>query len=171
MKNSKGFALIELISVIVLIGIIGTFAGFFLYTGINGYLNAKNNAEAALNAQMVLDRLTLELRDLNYFTASPDTVAPNLSLSYKSETLSGTRMINYNSASDTIFINIDGTDYKLLENVPTFSILVTPMDLDNDGSANDVGTIELGFSVGTVGGMTGKEFKTKIFPRHLVKDK
>lgn len=171
MKHAKGLILIELISVIVLVGIIASFTGFFLYTGINGYVNAKTNAEGSLNAQMALDRITLELRDLNYFTSAPDTTAPDLSISYKSETLSGTRMIKYDTSNETIFINIAGTDYKLLDDVSSFSLAVTPMDLDNDGSADDVAAIELGFKLGIGNDNIGKEFKTRIFPRHMVKNK
>jgi hypothetical protein len=171
MKHAKGLILIELISVIVLVGIIASFTGFFLYTGINGYMNAKTNAEGSLNAQMALDRITLELRDLNYFTSAPDTTAPDLSISYKSETLSGTRMIKYDTSNETIFINIAGTDYKLLDDVTSFSLAVTPMDLDNDGSADDVAAIELGFKLGIGNENIGKEFKTRIFPRHMVKNK
>jgi type II secretory pathway pseudopilin PulG len=171
MKLSRGFILIELISVIVLIGIIASFTGFFLYTGINGYMSAKTNAEGSLNAQMALDRISLELKDLNYFTSPPDTTSPDLSIAYKSETLTGTRMIKYNSAADTIFININGTDYKLLENVTPCEFIVTPMDLDNDPSEEEVASIELRFKLGIGSNYIGKEFKAKIFPRHMVKNK
>ena len=51
--------LIELVAVIVLIGIIGSFTGFFLYTGISGYVKNKNNTEGALSAQIALDRISL----------------------------------------------------------------------------------------------------------------
>ncbi len=171
MKHAKGLILVELISVIVLVGIIASFTGFFLYTGLNGYMNAKRNAEGSLNAQMALDRITLELRDLNYFTSTPDTIAPDLSISYKSETLAGTRMIKYNTSNETLLINIGGADYKLLENVPSFSLTVTPSDLDNDGSPDEVAAIELGFQLGVGADNIGTEFKTRIFPRHMVKNK
>lgn len=168
MKKQRGLILVELIAVIVLMGIIGSFTGFFLYTGINGYMMTKNTTEGALNAQMALDRITLELRDLNYFTSTPDTTAPDLSLSYKSQALTtGTRILKYDSGTNTIAINIANQDYTLLENVSSFSLAVTPKDLDNDGSVDDVATIEVGFNVNDI----GKEFKTKIFPRHMVKNK
>ena len=70
MKNQQGFALIELMAVIVLVGIIASFSTFFLYTGFNGYLNTKNATEGALNAQMALDRIALELREYQrYYSA------------------------------------------------------------------------------------------------------
>ena len=162
MKNHRGLVLIELITVIVLIGIIGTFTTFFLYTGLSGYLKAKNTLEGALDAQMALDRISLELRDLNYFTS----FTQDSSLSFTSEVLSGTRKLSYNL--NTIWISIGSNDFKLLENVDSDSFILskTPQDLNNDGSL-EVAFFEVGFKVNEI----GKEFKTKIFPRHMVKNK
>jgi hypothetical protein len=166
-EQPKGLILIELITVIVLIGIIGSFTTFFLYSGINGYLHTKNTSAGALNAQMALDRITLELRNLNYFTSSPVT-SGNASLSYQSEVaaLGGDRILKYDSTQETIAINIDGTPYLLLENVTEFSLTVTPEDLNQDG-VEDVASIGVGFHLQGI----GTEFKTNIFPRHMVKNK
>ena len=57
---SGGFILVELIVSIVLIGIIGIFTSMFIYTGIKGYLMAKQTNEGAIKAQMALDRINLE---------------------------------------------------------------------------------------------------------------
>ncbi len=161
MKNHRGLVLIELIAVIVLIGIIGTFTTFFLYTGLSGYLKAKKTLSGTLDAQMALDRISHELRNLDYFAAP---LNPNTSLSYTSEVLTGTRALKYNS--NTIWIGIGATDYKLLENVNEFTLSATAQDLNADG-VDDVAFIEVGFKVNEI----GKEFKTKIFPRHMVKNK
>ena len=72
-----GFALIELIAVIVLVGIIASFSAFFLYTGFQGYLNTKKATEGALNAQMALDRIALELRDIGNIIPTPTSTAIN----------------------------------------------------------------------------------------------
>ena len=161
MRNHRGFILIELIAAIVLTGIIASFTTFFLYTGFKGYLNSKNTNEGALSAQMALDRITLELRDIDYFTSAP---VANTSLSYKSEALTGTRVLNYDSVNDEIEININNTPYKLLENVSSFILSVDCRDLDNGGSPNEVAYIDVGFNLDEI----GKEFRTKIFPRNMV---
>lgn len=161
MKNQRGLILIELIAVLVLIGIIGTFTTYFLYTGVSGYLKTKNASEGALGAQMALDRISHEFRNLDYFTAP---LVSNTSLSYTSEILSGTRALIYNS--NTIWIRIGASDYELLENVNEFTLSATAQDLNADGVA-DVAFIEVGFKVNEI----PKEFKTKIFPRHMVKNK
>lgn len=165
MKNQNGFILIEIITVIVLIGIIGVFTTFFLYTGIKGYMNTKARSEGALDAQMALDRISLELRNLNYLTSAPVKTG-NASLSYKSEVSNGTRILKYNVIDKTIVINIQGVNYLLLQDVTSFNLSVTAEDLNQDGT-DDVAAIGVGFHIDEI----GKEFKTKIFPRYMVKNK
>ena len=166
MKNQQGFALIELIAVIVLVGIIASFSTFFLYTGFSGYLNTKNATEGALNAQIALDRISLELRNISELTSTPSST----SLSYKSEDLTGIRTLKYEN--QTVFIRVNTTDYTLLENIPSFSISKPPpQDLDSDGSEDDVPYIEVEFKVRVIENGIGRSFRTRILPRHMVEDK
>ena len=158
MKNQQGFALIELIAVIVLVGIIASFSTFFLYTGFSGYLNTKNATEGALNAQMALDRISLELRNISELTSTPSST----SLSYKSEELTGIRTLKYEN--QTVFIRVNTTDYTLLKSIP-------PQDLDSDGSEDDVPYIEVEFKVRVIENGIGRSFRTRILPRHMVEDK
>ena len=166
MNKQQGFALIELIAVIVLVGIIATFTTFFLYTGFNGYLNAKNATEGALNGQMALDRISHELRNISELTSPPSSA----SLSYKSEELTGTRTLKYENQK--VFIRVNTTDYTLLDNISTFSICkLLPQDLDHDGSNDDVPYIEVKFRVGLNENEIKRWFRTRILPRHMVEDK
>ena len=163
MKRQKGLILVELIAVIVLIGVIATFTTFFLYTGIKGYEDTKNRTEGALSAQMALDRISQELRDLNYFSS----FTPDSSLTFTSEVLSGTRKLSY--SSDTIWISIGSNNYRLLEKVDSgsFELKKTAQDLNNDGTADEVAFFKVGFRVHEI----SRDFKTRIFPRYMVKDK
>ena len=101
MKNAKGLILVELIMTIVLIGIIATFTGFFIYSGINGYLRAQYITNGSLDAQRALDRISLELRDITDIIPTPNAT----SITYKSSTLTGTRTLKYDGNTDTIFTN------------------------------------------------------------------
>lgn len=161
-QQTQGLILIELIAVIVLVGIISSFTTFFLYSGIKGYLRTKNTNEGALNAQMALDRISLELKQLNYFTS----FTPDSSLTFNSAVVSGTRKLSYDA--NTIWLSIGADDYKLLEHVEpgSFRLAKTARDLNGGGSA-EVAYIEVGFKVNEI----GREFSTKIFPRHMVEDK
>ncbi len=159
MNNQRGFTLIELISVIVLVGIIATFTGFFLNTGFTGYLKTKTRSEGALNAQLALDRISLELRSISEITPTPSST----SVTYKSETLPGTRTLKY--VGEKIIINVDPDDYALLENVSSFNLSYTYLNLDHDTAPEDeVAHIDVEFNLSGI----GKEFKAKIFPRNMV---
>ena len=165
MNKQEGFALIELIAVIVLVGIIATFSAFFLRTGFNAYLNTKNTAEGALNAQMALDRISMELRNIRELTGTPSST----SLSYKSEDPTETRTLKYEN--QRVFIRVDTTDHLLLDNIPAFTISKSSGDLDGDDSNDDVSYIEVAFRVGLNENEIQRWFRTRIFPRNMVEDK
>jgi type II secretory pathway pseudopilin PulG len=160
MKNAKGLILIELIMTIVLIGIIATFIGFFIYSGINGYLRAKYVTNGSLDAQRALDRISLELRDITDITGTPSSST----VTYKSAVLTGTRTLKY--VGDTIFINTTPNDYELLEDVSSFNLSYTYLNMDDDtASVDEVADIEVTFRLEDI----GIKFRTNIFPRNLVK--
>ena len=168
--QSAGFTLIELTLTIVLIGIIGVFTSLFVYTGISGYETTRQASEGALQAQIAMDRISLELRSMNSLTSTPDTTAPDLSLSYKSAVLSGTRELKYDTTQEAILISVDNGSnyYKLLENVSSCALILTYLNLDHDtGPVDEVEHINLNFKLDGI----GKEFRTRIFPRHLVEEK
>jgi len=160
MKQEKGLILIELIMTIVLIGIIATFTGFFIYSGINGYLRAKYITNGSMDAQRALDRISLELRDITDITPTPTATT----VTYKSATLTGTRTLKL--VGDTIVINVDPNDYILLENVSSFNLSYAYLNLDDDPApVDEVANIDVAFNLKDI----GTDFKTKIFPRNLVK--
>jgi len=161
MNKPQGFALIELIAVIVLVGIIASFSTFFLYTGFNGYVNSKNATEGALNAQMALDRISQELRNIS----DAISYVEDVSVSYISEDPTETRTLKYESNSKTIQINVNNSDFNLLEDVPStsFKLFVDCQNLDGNGAPLEIALIDVRFQVGEI----GKEFKTRIFPRNM----
>lgn len=168
--QSAGFSLIELILTIVLIGIIGTFTSLFVYSGIRGYLTTRQNSEGALQAQIALDRISLELRNITSLTGTPDTTPPDYSVSYKSAVLSGTRELKYDPTQKAILISVDdGSNYnKLLNNVDPCVLSLSYLNLDHDTvPVREVEYIQFEFNLDGI----GKEFRTRIFPRHLVEEK
>jgi prepilin-type N-terminal cleavage/methylation domain-containing protein len=165
MDNQKGFALIELMAVIVLVGIIATFSAYFLTTGFNAYLNTKNTTEGALNAQMALDRISMELRNIRELTGTPTST----SLFYKSEDPAETRTLKYENQQ--VFIRVNTTDHMLMDNISAFTISHSSQDLDDDGSNDDVSYIEVAFRVGLNENAIPRWFRTRIFPRNMVEDR
>jgi len=119
--HEKGFTLVELIVTLVLVGIIGTFTTLFMYTGLNGYLRAKDTSEGALKAQIALDRISLELRDIN----SISDFNANTNVDYTSVTLPVARRIRYDAGNGEILLSVAGAENLLLDDVQTFSMTVT----------------------------------------------
>jgi prepilin-type N-terminal cleavage/methylation domain-containing protein len=165
-KHEKGFTLVELIVTLVLVGIIGTFTTLFMYTGLNGYLRAKDTSEGALKAQIALDRVSLELRDINRVT----DFNADANVDYTSETLPLARRIRYDAGAGgddgKIFLSVGGNENLLLDIVPTFSMSVTYKDLNYySDNVDEVEAIKVSFTVGEI----GRPFRARIFPRHMVR--
>ena len=60
-KNKKsGFTLIEMVVTLILVGIIAAFAGMWIVSVTNGYIQARASAETVQKAQLALARLTKE---------------------------------------------------------------------------------------------------------------
>jgi len=160
-RPAAGFILVELIVSMVLLGIIGVFTSLFLYTGIKGYLIAKQTNEGAMKAQIALDRINLELRKISALPALPEE---NRSITYNSEDLPGTRKIGYNDADPdnrSIYLEIDGTRYVLLDRLAAFRLSLDEEDLNNDGN-DEIAGIDIGFTFTDF----GTPFDIRIYPRN-----
>ena len=164
-KPQKGFTLVELVVTLVLVGIIGTFTTLFMYTGLNGYLRAKDTSEGALKAQIALDRISLELKDIKEISdINSDT---NIDYECESEALRFARIIRYDSAKDEILLSVGGNENVLLNDVQTFSLTATYKDLNYYSDGNlEVESIEVSFTVGEI----ERPFSARIFPRNMVDD-
>jgi prepilin-type N-terminal cleavage/methylation domain-containing protein len=175
-QPSHGFVLIELVTTLILVGVIGAFASLFLYNGINGYLASKRNSETALKAQGVLDRISAELRHISTLVADAPPVV-NTSITYRSfdSKLTGTRTIRFDN-SGLIFLKIkkgtaDQTENLLLDKVTGFKLDWESADLDNaDGDDNpatgsqEVAMFRIEFQVEGV----ETPFRVKIHPRVFI---
>ncbi|OQY02881.1 MAG: hypothetical protein B6I22_12755 [Desulfobacteraceae bacterium 4572_123] len=165
MNNQRGLILVELIAVIVLVGIIATFTGFFLYTGLNGYLKAKRYADGAFNAQMAMDRISLELRNINEIQGTPS----HTSITYKNENMTGTRTLSYVDAEHQVKLKVnDSPDYPLLEDVTALNLLsYSYMNLDGDTATpptEELAIIDVELTLEDI----DKKFTTRIFPRNMI---
>lgn len=158
-RSQNGFTLVELIVTIVLVGLIGVFTTLFVYTGMNGYLKARDTSEGALRAQIALDRISMELRDID----SIDTFSDNAQIDYTSRTLSGDRQILYSNG--VISINAGNGARMLLDEIENFSMTLVQTDLNAVGG-NEVQAIEISFNF--VPERFTRQFNARIFPRNMV---
>jgi type II secretory pathway pseudopilin PulG len=164
-REPNGFVLIELVTTLILVGFIGAFVGLFLFTGVNGFLASRNNSETALKAQLALDRLSAELRQI----AEIDSISSSL-ITYRSRDLTGTRRIRYDGTADTIYFSPNGgsTEYPLLERVPSFTLGCPVADMDQLGG-DELRAITITFSLaGFSTDEVERNFNLRIFPRTLI---
>lgn len=150
-KREAGFTLIEIIATLLLVGILSVFAGLFMTTFVNGYFMARNNSDTALKAQMALDRMSLELKEVSALSVLTD----NSLITYSNSSGAG-RTIKF--VGSNIYLSAP-TDNILIDNVQAFT-LSAAYDNVYAIAANDVAYIDIGF---TLSGHS--PFSTRIFPR------
>jgi type II secretory pathway pseudopilin PulG len=165
----SGFILIEMIMAIVLLGVIGIFTSMFLYTGIKGYLIAKQTTDGAMRAQIALDRINLELRKITDLPSPGPNPEPD-QITYTTDDLPGTRKIVYDSDANTISIEVtiggDTDTYLLLDRVETFNLTWEEANLDNSGDASvEIAGINIEFTLEDV----GRPFNMRIYPRNWLR--
>ncbi|OIP88079.1 MAG: hypothetical protein CO013_09015 [Syntrophobacterales bacterium CG_4_8_14_3_um_filter_58_8] len=153
-KREAGFTLIEIIVTLVLVGILSVFTGLFMTTFLNGYFMVKNNSDTAMKAQMALNRISLELRDVSAVSALTD----NSLITYTNPSGAG-RTIKF--VGSNIYLSTP-TDNILIDNVQAFTLSATYRNVYNV-AADDVAFIDISF---TVSGYN--PFSARIFPRTRV---
>jgi prepilin-type N-terminal cleavage/methylation domain-containing protein len=150
-KRQAGFTLIEIILALILIAILSVFAGLFLTSFINSYFLVRSNSDAAMKAQMALDRISMELRDVS----AVSTVTANSLITYTNTQGAG-RTIKRVGAN--LYLTT-ATDNILIDGVQAFQLSATYGNVYNI-AANDMAFIDVSF---TIAGTTA--FSTRIFPR------
>jgi len=109
--SQKGFTLIEVIIVMVLVGILAVLGGMGIVQAVKGYVTVKENSASSQKAQLAMARITREIVELNNITASnvSSTILPitNISQMDASNNIVGNRTIVFDSTSNTVKINDD----------------------------------------------------------------
>jgi prepilin-type N-terminal cleavage/methylation domain-containing protein len=155
MRNKEaGFTLIEIIVTLVLVGILSVFAGLFLTSFLNSYLLVKNNSDTAMKAQMAMDRISVELREVSAISALTDDSL----ITFTNPSGAG-RTVKFLGSS--LYLSTP-SDNLLIDHVQAFQLSATYRNVYNI-AANDVAFIDIGF---TVAGYS--PFRTRIFPRNRI---
>lgn len=167
-RQPHGFVLIELVTTLILIGVIGAFAGLFLYNGINGYLASKRNSESALKVQAALDRISAELRNIK---ATPKPVFGAKAITYQNDIvpLNQNRILQIEDGPQGpgIYLTVGGVKNMLLDGVDVAQSNITfdaTRNMDNENNNNEISSLRVVFKLAEI----GAPFKAEVYPRALI---
>lgn len=113
--NRRGFTLVELITSLVVLSIIGVIAGMGMVTIVRGYVFTKQNAAGAQKAQIAMARIVKELGATNLISSGSDS---SITFDSISPPKKKGRVLSWNSTNDTLSIDSD----LLLDNVSSFNL-------------------------------------------------
>ena len=161
LKQEAGFTLIEIVVTLMLVGILSVFAGLFMTTFLNGYFMVKNNSDTAMKAQMALDRMSIELRDVKAVSALTDN-----SLITYTNSLGMVRTIKF--VGSNIYLSTPA-DNILVDHIEAFRLSANTGNVYGDIVYNNnvVAFIDIGFTFRwySDSGPIDIPFDTRIFPR------
>lgn len=153
-KREAGFTLIEIILTLVLIGIMSVFAGLFMTSFLSSYTLVKSNSDTAMKAQMAMNRISMELKEVSAVSA----ITTNSLITYANPSGAG-RTIKW--VGSNLFLSTP-TDNILIDGVQAFQLSATYRNVYNI-AADDVAFIDVGFTVTGV-----PAFSVRIFPRNRI---
>lgn len=155
--------LLEVIIGMVILGTIASVGAFFFVTGIKGYTQTREASDLALKADAALERMSIELRDLDGLAAgSTVTVVTDTSITYESTVLPGTRTIGHGGGVIYLQTSAGGAQYTLMDGVTAFHLSVDTAEMNGDATHQEITAVHISFVAG------GKTFSTQVLPRQFL---
>ena len=128
LQSQRGFTLIEIVVVIIVLGIMALMGSFGLERAMDGYTLAQANSESTQKAQNALDRITTELSHITY-----NSVSLRYNITAFTAGSSITYIANFGGADETHTINQSGNSVQydnisLTDRVVTNGLQLTYFD-------------------------------------------
>lgn len=118
LNKAKGFTLLEVILVLVLVGIVSAVAGMGIVRAVDGYMFARDNSSMTQKAQLALSRMTREMVEIQgvttaggssiMFTAPMGAVSDNRTIGLVGTTVKIAEGATALASGDTLVDNVAG---------------------------------------------------------------
>ena len=116
-KQQKGFSLIEMMVVVVILGLIVLGLVTFFMGGTKSWVAGQSQLQAQRNARQAMDRMVREIREADSINSS----STSYSISFHTP-FDGNIIYNYNSGNETIDRQKNGNSTILIDDVLKFEV-------------------------------------------------
>ena len=161
LNSSRGFTLIEIVIVIVILSIVSAITIYFLVSSLRVYTITVNQKTLFDEGKLALERMSRDIRDANSITGSSAT-----SITFIRTNATGA---GQDIANETITFQLTGTTLEKVKASPavTSAIAENVSAFTVTRAADDEIKLVLTLSLGTGENVT---LQTKVYPKNFVDD-
>jgi len=138
-KNKKGFSLIELMVVVVILGLMVLGLVTFFTGGARSWISGQSQLEAQRNARQAMDIMVREIREGKSYSSTTSSVTVNIPALGSDSAYS----VTYKKIVNIIYREVNSIPVPLINNVKTLSFpptdsskvhVILEVDVDDDGN-------------------------------------
>ncbi|MGQ9507977.1 MAG: prepilin-type N-terminal cleavage/methylation domain-containing protein [Thermodesulfobacteriota bacterium] len=164
LKKSKGFTLIEIIIVIVILSIVSAITIYFITSSVKHYVIIVNQKSLLDEGKLALERMCRDLRDAQSIAFPPYGNSSNRIVFQRCHATFG------DLANETISFRLNGTTLEKVKNSPygihPMVSNVSSFSVIRGAAGNEEITLSLSLSL-----TTGEQIflQTKVYPKNLIR--